>query len=317
MNRPGPLVLAASALGLFLIWSNSFVAIGFLLGGDRAPARLDWIGLTVARFFPAAALCLAYCLLFHARESTALARRHWKRLLPSALLAVPGYNLALYYGQQHGVPAPIASLTTALLPVFVMILSAVFLEEPLTRARLLGFAVAAAGMAVVAASRRDDALRAYPLVVAITALAPLCWSLYSVLSKPLAGRENPLLWTYLAIVLGTVALLPLVPHAWDQCARLDAPGWWAVLYLSVPCTVVGFAMWTWLLRHLPASKVGFTVFLNPPLTTVSKLALAALAPATFLFTVSPQELAGGALALFGLSIAVAGGRAAALLRRTA
>ena len=32
----------------------------------------------------------------------------------TAALAVPGYNLALYYGQQHGVPAPVASLTTAL-----------------------------------------------------------------------------------------------------------------------------------------------------------------------------------------------------------
>ena len=77
-----------------------------------------------------------------------------------------------------------------------------------------------------------------------------------------------------------------------------------MLYLSVPCTVLGYALWTWLLRHLPASTVGFTVFLNPPLTSVSKLMLATLFPATFLFTILPQEWAGGALTLLGMGIAV-------------
>jgi drug/metabolite transporter (DMT)-like permease len=72
----------------------------------------------------------------------------------------------------------------------------------------------------------------------------------------------------------------------------------------VPCTVGGYALWTWLLRHLPASTVGFTVFLNPPLTTVSKFTLATLMPATFLFTIQAQEWIGGALTLVGMGIAV-------------
>ena len=47
-------LLAATALGLFLLWSNSFIAISYLLGADGAPARFDWVGLTVARFTPIA-----------------------------------------------------------------------------------------------------------------------------------------------------------------------------------------------------------------------------------------------------------------------
>ena len=58
------------------------------------------------------------------------------------------------------------------------------------------------------------------------------------------------------------------------------------------------------MRHLPASTVGFTVFLNPPLTTLSKLTLSTLLPATFLFTILPQEWLGGALTLVGMGIAV-------------
>jgi len=91
---------------------------------------------------------------------------------------------------------------------------------------------------------------------------------------------------------------------WRQWSQLDAAGWAALLYLAIPCTVMGFAVWTWMLRHLPASTVGFTVFLNPPLTTTSKYILAALVPATFAFTIVPQEWMGGALTLVGMGIAV-------------
>ncbi len=99
--------------------------------------------------------------------------------------------------------------------------------------------------------------------------------------------------------------LPLLPGpVWNRLVALDGIGWGAVLYLSVPCTVAGYALWTWLLRHLPATTVGFTVFLNPPLTTASKLALASLFPATFLFAIQLGEWVGGVITLTGMAIAV-------------
>jgi drug/metabolite transporter (DMT)-like permease len=298
-------VLVLAALGLFAVWSNSFIAIGYLLGSDGIERRFDWVGLTVARFVVAAVPCAIYLALFRREESRELLRRYWKRLLVCGVFMVPGYNLALYFGQQYGVSAPVASLTTALVPLFVMILAAIFLGERLTTRRVLGFAVAAAGMALISLARTADGGGTYPLLVAITAFAPLSWSIYSVISKPMSRRVSPLVWSYLGTCLGTVLVLPLLPGStWRQWAALDGPGWLALLYLSIPCTVLGFAVWTWLLRHLPASSVGFTVFLNPPLTTLSKYLLAALAPTVFVFSIAGQEWAGGALTLLGLGIAV-------------
>jgi drug/metabolite transporter (DMT)-like permease len=300
-----PWVLLVATLGLFAVWSNSFIAIAYLLGADAVAPRFDWRGLTVARFLPAAGICAVWCLGPRRSASAEILRRHWRRLVTAGLLAVPGYNLALYYGQQHGVSAPVAALTTALLPLFVMVLAGLFLGERPTARRLLGFGVAVAGMTVVASAKRAGPGGTYPLLVAVTALAPLCWSLFSVISKPMAGRVSPLTWTYLATAIGGLLVVPLLPGAtWRQWSRLDAPGWFALLYLSLPCTVLGFALWTWLLRHLPASSVGFAVFLNPPLTTLSKYALATSFPATFRFTVEPREWLGGALALAGLAVAV-------------
>jgi drug/metabolite transporter (DMT)-like permease len=305
VTHPRPWVLAATTLALFLNWSNSFTAISYLLGTDGGTARLDWVSLTVARFGTAALPCAAYLIAFRRREALAVGRGHWRRLVACGLMAVPGYNLALYYGQGHGVAAPIASLTTTLLPLYVMLLAAAFLGERLSRRRVIGFGVSAAGMAVIGLAKRDGAHLGYPMLIAITALAPLSWSIYSVLSKPMAGRVEPVVWTYLATTAGTVMTLPLLPGAvWRQWSRLDVPGWCALLYLALPCTVLGFALWTWLLKHLPASTVGFTVFLNPPLTTASKFVLATFLPATFSFAILPREWIGGALTLTGLAIAL-------------
>jgi O-acetylserine/cysteine efflux transporter len=304
--RPGvpAWILVLVALGLFAVWSNSFIAISYLLGREGAAPRLDWLSLTVARFLPAAAACAVYLALFRAREAAAIARAHGRQLAVAGILVVPGYNFALYYGQQQGVPAPVASLTTALVPLFVMTLAALFLGEPLTARRVLGFAVASVGMVTIALSRAGDGL-GYPLLVAIVAIAPLCWSSFSVLSKPISRASSPVVWTYLATIVGTLLVLPLLPgRVWREITALDAAGWGALLYLSFPCTVLGFVLWTWLLRHLPASSVAFTVFLNPPMTTLSKWALAAALPATFVFTIERGEWIGGAIVLAGLAIAV-------------
>jgi len=305
------LVLAAAALGLFLVWSNSFIAVSYLLGGEGASASFDWVGLTVARFLPAAAICLAYCLLFRRRETVEIVRGYWGRLLVCGLLAVPCYNCALYFGQQQGVPAPVASLTTALLPLFVIILSRLFLNERLTARQLVGFAISIAGLLVIASGRAfrselgSEADGPFLLHLGITALAPLSWSLFSLLSQPVTRRVSSVLWTFLSIVAGSIPLLFIAPwNGLPQMASLPSGGVLALVYLAIPCTVGGFAVWTWLLKHLPASTVGLTVFLNPPLTTISKLALQALFPATFLFAIGTRDLLGGAIALLGLAVAV-------------
>ena len=53
-----PWVLVAATLGLFAVWSNSFVAVIYLLGNEIASRQLDWRALTVARFLPAGAALL-------------------------------------------------------------------------------------------------------------------------------------------------------------------------------------------------------------------------------------------------------------------
>jgi drug/metabolite transporter (DMT)-like permease len=305
-SGPSGRVLGAVTLLLFLIWSNTFIAIGYLLGAESRSARFDWVSLTIARFIPVLPICLVYCLLPRRWPVTVqVVRRHWRRLIAAGLMAVPFYNCALYFGQQHGVPAPVASLTTTLAPIFILVFSILFLGEKLTIRRALGFGLCIVGMGVISFARRGSEAAAYPLVIAVTALAPLSWSCFSVLTKPMTRTVDPVHWTFLALVFGSLPGLFLLPWSGGpEMWALDGFGWGALLYLSLLATVVGFAIWTWLLRHLPASTVGLTVFLNPPLTTISKAVLAVAIPSVFTFGATPMEGVGGAIVLAGLAVGI-------------
>jgi drug/metabolite transporter (DMT)-like permease len=297
-RRPGPWMLAGATAGLFLVWSNTFLAFEVLLG------RMAWVDLLVARMVPVGLLAALWCVLVRRREATEALRRHPGRVVAAALLSVPGYGVALYFGMANHVAGPIASLLTTLSPLYLLLLGVTLLGERVTARKTLGLGLGLAGVVLIASARGEGG-GGYALHVAIVAMAPLCWSLYSALSKPVLGDVPPLVWTYVVLAVGAVPLLPVLALRWEHLApALSGEVVLLLAYLVLAATIGGNAVWSWLLRHLPASTVGLTIFLNPPLTTASKALLAALFPASFAFAITGREWVGGALALAGVAVAV-------------
>lgn len=294
--------MVGAVLLLFGLWSNSFVAMSWVLGAERAPARLDWVGLTQARFLPVTLLAAAWLALRGPWLGALWARRG--RLVLCGVLSVPVYSLCLYWAIQRGIPAPIASLLTALSPLVLLVLGAVALGERLSVGKGLGFAVAVAGLGMVAAARGGFTVTALAPIL-VGAVAPTAWAVQSILSKPAMREVPPDVWTAGYLVAGGTPLCLVLPW-WGgaQVAALDAAGWVPVLYLGLACTLGGFALWSWLLTHHPAGSLGFTVFLNPPMSLGSQLVLAACFPGSFVFALRPLELAGCAVVLAGLGLAV-------------
>jgi drug/metabolite transporter (DMT)-like permease len=300
--RPG--LLVGATLALFLVWSHTFLAFEVLLAPARGPAPMDWLDLVVARMVPVGVVCAAWCFGARRAASLAILRRHPVRLLVCGLASVPLYNGVLYFGIERHVSGPVASLLTTLSPLYLVVIAWLFLGERLTFRKATGLALGLAGVVVIALARTAGA-PASPGAVALVAAAPLAWSVHTALTKQVAHEHAPVLWTYLVLVVGALPLLPLVPwHGGPALAGLDAKGLLLLAYLVVFATVGGNAVWTWLLRHLPASTVGLTIFLNPPLTTAGKWVLSQVRPDVFTFAITPQEWVGGAVSLLGVAVAV-------------
>jgi O-acetylserine/cysteine efflux transporter len=308
MDRPASrAALVAATLGLFLVWSNTYIAFEVLLAPHAGRAPLDWWSLTVARMLPAGAVCAAWCFGARRRESMEIVRAHAARLVACGALVVLVYNCFLYDAIQHRVSGPIAAVVTTLTPLWLTLFGVAFLGEPLTRSKLGGLALGLAGMLLLASAKETPG-ETHGLRILEAAVAPLAWSVYTTLTKPVTRAHSPFLWTYLVLATGALLLLPpLAFTGAPDVTRLDGTSIAWLAFLALGASVGGNAAWSWLLRRLPASTVGLTVFLNPPLTLTSKFVLAALLPASFAFAVAPAEWAGGALMLGGVALAVFGG----------
>jgi len=297
--------LVAATAALFLVWGNTFLAFEALLVPRSGTAPLDWWGLLVARMVPVGLVAGAWCLFVARREAVALARAHPGRLLVCGLMTVPVYNGFLYHAMQHRVVGPVASVVTTLTPLWLVVFAAAFLGERITARKAAGLALGFGGL-VLLASGKPAGEGASGWRVLEAAVAPLAWSVYSALTKPVTRDHSPLVWTYLVLTVGSLSLLPAMPFLGvPDLSALGAGDAALVLYLALAATIGGNAVWSWLLRHLPASTVGLTVFLNPPITLVSKVAWAAAFPAIVpSVAIAPLEWAGGFVMLCGVALAV-------------
>ena len=194
---------------------------------------------------------------------------------PADMQAVIGYNLPLNWGQGR-VPAGTASLLVATNPIFVYLMAIAFLDERVRPAKILGLALAFAGVYGLIEFQHGQFGDTYATYALVILLAPLSWSSVTVIGKPIMDRRDPLLYTMAATGIGSlpflIALLVGAGQAQKLLQGLQVTGWLALLHLSLGCTILGYAIWFWALRHLAASSVAVFVFLNPPLTLLFGIA---------------------------------------------
>ena len=255
---------------LFVIWSNSFTAINHLRG------ILSPMELILARFLPVSLFCTAFLLLKRERraESVEILRNEPLRIIGMSLFGVAGYNYFLYLGQSEVKPGAAALLTT-LAPLFTLILAIIFLREKVPLRRTVGIILAFAGLffvvrwGKVGLGQITGISHAEVRYVLITGLAPLSWSLYTIIGKNIVRKRSPLTVTYLSLILGTIPFLALTSnHFLETLAGMGHTHWIALIHLSVLCTLVGFWIWITALRYLPATSVASFVYLNPPLAAL-------------------------------------------------
>jgi drug/metabolite transporter (DMT)-like permease len=256
----------AVLFGLFVIWSNSFHAIAYF----RKDLGVSATALLTLRYGFVAPFCLAFCLYRIRPLRTLLARDGWK-VLALGLLLVPCYNLALNWGQGR-VPPATASLLISMNPVFTFLLAAAFLKERPGVTKLLGMCLSFLGIYLLISAQHRLFGGGYVPAALVVLIAPLAWAGATVMAKPMTRSTDPLLLSLASTGLGSLPFmftLGLGTGGVHQVlGHLSTIGWIALIHLSALCTLLGFVLWFWALRRLPASTVASFVFLNPPLTSI-------------------------------------------------
>jgi drug/metabolite transporter (DMT)-like permease len=192
-------------------------------------------------------------------------------------------------------------------PLALAVLSFVFLRERIGGAGVAGIAVATAGILLLVSRGRLGSLgwlehRGDWLVL----LSAHTWAAYTVATRDLARRRDPLAVTFAILALALIGAGALFAVAGDasRIRALSVRGTMALLYLAI--AGMALAQWFWQVgvARLGAARAGLYLYLEPIATVM--LAVPLLGE-----PVGPFVLLGGALVLIGVYIGQRG-RAAAL-----
>jgi drug/metabolite transporter (DMT)-like permease len=284
-----------SLLGVVVVWAGSFSVIKALL--DDGVEALD---IAIARY--AIAVPGFALVLWRAGWLPGLTRRDAARVAAAGLLIVVGYHVSLNVGTQY-TTSGIAALVVALAPGMTLVLAAVAGLDRMTTRRVVGLAVAFAGVAVVVALGAGETLSFEsakgPLIVAF---APLSFALYNVLLKPLLARYDLLALTAATSLVGIVGLLPFLRGSTVDLARDVSPKDAALLlYLGVLATLLGYIFWNVGLQGLgPTRAVAYTYAISPLAVFIGAIVLDE--PVTAWLAVGAVLVVGGIATAQGVSL---------------
>ena len=234
------LIGSLCALLATLIWSGNFiVARG---PGDVIPpvtlAALRWgTGTIVIMPFAASIMWRQRHLLLN----------HWKHLMISALLGVTVFN-TLIYEAAHTTVAMNLTLIATTTPVFIVILSRIFLGEPITRNRAIGLLIAVLGI-VTLVTRGDFAvLRTLDFHVGDfwMLVAGFIWAVYSIIIKKKPAEINQYAYLGTTFLLGVMPLLvgAIIEQSLAPQLSLTPPVIGSVLYIGIGASLISYILWT-------------------------------------------------------------------------
>jgi len=182
----------------------------------------------------------------------------------------------LFSGMYAGTTAGMASLVLQVHVFFTVALAVVFLAEQPSIWQIIGALTAFSGIGLVAAHTGGE-ISALGLILIVAAAAS--WGIGNLIAKKLGKVDMLALVVWGSLVAWPPLLLLsyiLEQGNWslEDMAHLSWPTIGAVGYIVYLSTLLGFAVWSWLLSHYPAATVApFTLLVPVFGFTSSALAL--------------------------------------------
>jgi len=257
-HRPAWKTLLAFGI-IYFVWGSTFIFIR--IGVRELPPLL----FAAMRFLPAG---LVLYLWMTARGERQPTPRQWaSAALLSILIFVCDYGL-LFWSEQR-VPSGIAAVMLATIPVFMTLSEIVFLRtQKLTIRLAFALLVGVCGVAVLVS--RSLNLGGTPIdrngALALI-LASMSWSVASVLSRKMQLPPSKVMSAGAQMLAGGIFLTFAAAIAGEfhgfNPRNISGGAWFALAYLIVFGSLIGFTAYVWLLHHESPTKVGTYAYVNP------------------------------------------------------
>ncbi len=227
----GKLALMEMGVGHMVLYRFLFAAIGFLPVVLLHPARLN--------------------------------ASEWRILLLASFLGIPLQFLVQFYGLSLTTVSH-ACLMVGTMPVILAAGAVLFAGERLDKLGWLALAGSTVGVALIVLGGKRGQESGGPslagdLLVVVSLAIALGWIL---LNKQLMRTHSPVVVTAYGILSGTamLAVFVVLRSGLPPVHNVSARAWMALAASGVLCTATTTLLWNWGIHHVPASRAG--VFLN-------------------------------------------------------
>jgi drug/metabolite transporter (DMT)-like permease len=249
---------------IYFVWGSTFYAIR--VGVHDVPPLL----LAAARFTIAGVALFLWAL---AQGAGLPRQREWAAIaLVALLIFVVDYGI-LFLAEQR-VASGTAAVILATIPAFMALAEILFLRtERLTWRLGSALLVGLTGVVVLVdpslgmAGAPVYALGAVGLIV-----SAISWSAASVLSKKLPLPSSKVMSAAAQMLVGGLLLCVVAASAGElrgfHVDAVSGGAWFALTYLTVAGSIVGFTAYTWLIHHHSPTKVGTYAYVNPVVAVV-------------------------------------------------
>jgi drug/metabolite transporter (DMT)-like permease len=284
----------AAMLLLALMWGLS-IPITKLGLGSVPPMTL-----TALRFMVAVPL-----MMFLARRELRVPATAVLPIIGLGVMGITLGNIAQSFGVQ-GTSASVATILSATIPLFIVILAAIRFKQAVTPLQWFGLLAAFVGIALVAIGSGpgvDDMSRTTISGVVLILISALGIAIYYIWSAELTQKYGLMPVAAWNMLVGLMTVLPLA--GWEmsgQSFNIKTELLAVIIYLGVVVTVIGLILWLYLLKTIPARIAASVQYLQP---------VFGISASSFLFGDKLGLLfaTGVALVLAGLGLAASGKRA--------
>jgi drug/metabolite transporter (DMT)-like permease len=278
----------AGGLVAVVLWGLAPVATRAAVG------RLAPLPLLVLRLTAASLVLLPWAVPVFRR----LKLRSAARLVAAGALGLVGYTLPVTAGLQW-LPASTAGLLLATEPIWVMVLSLVFLAERGRARAWAGSAVALGGVAVLAGPGALTGAASYRALAGagLVLAGTLAFAAYTMVLRPLSQAYGAVPATAASTVVGTLPYLAFAGTlSTPQLAQLPPLVWGELAFLAFGSSVAGMLLWNRAVLSSGTTRVSMLLYLEP--------AVSVLGAVVFLGErVTLVTIAGGLLILAGVAAA--------------
>ena len=249
---------------IYFVWGSTF--LGIRVGVAEVPPLL----FAALRFFTAG--LVLYLWMLAKREPSPTTRQWLSITILGLVIFVFDYGL-LFWAEQR-VPSGIAAVMLATIPAFMALSEIIFLRTQRLTARLaLALLTGIGGVAVLVS--RSLNFGGAPIdrggAVALT-VAAMSWSIASALNRKLPLPESKVLSSGAQMLAGGTLLFVAAAVFGEfrnfHPASVSRTVWFALLYLILAGSIIGFTAYVWLLHYQSPTKVGTYAYVNPIVAVV-------------------------------------------------